>query len=85
MKIIRFCTRMKRNTIISSVNERYVIGIIQGLLYGLCTIPCNTVMWDCEVFNNEVLFAVDCTKEQYKKFIEAVELIYPGLCKFQEV
>lgn len=62
----------------------WAIGNI-GLLYGMCAIPCNTTMWDCERFNNFVLFPVDCTSGRAEEFLKIVDLKWPGLCHIDEV
>ena len=33
---------MKTDLLNNRAYEMYIIGIIQGLIYGLCAIPCNT-------------------------------------------
>ena len=80
-----FHVYMKRNYFPNESFELYTIGIIQGLLYGMCPIPCNTTMWDCERFNNFVLFPVECTSERCEEFLKIVDLKYPGLCHIDEV
>lgn len=81
----RFHVFMERNYFPNDSFELYVIGIIQGLLYGMCAIPCNTTMWDCERFNNFVLFPVDCTSGHAEEFLKIVDLKWPGLCHIDEV
>lgn len=76
---------MKRNYFPNESFELYTIGIIQGLLYGMCSIPCNTTKWDCERFNNFVVFPVDCTSERMEEFLKVVDEMYPGLCHADEV
>ena len=65
-------------------NDIYVAGIFQGLLYGLCSIPCETTLWDCEQFKNLYLFPVDCKYEHIKKFKSIADLKYPGLYEIKE-
>ena len=84
-EIMSFRIFMKRNYFPNESFELYVIGIIQGLLYGMCSIPCNTTMWDCERFNNFVMFPVDCTSERAEEFLKIVDLKWPGLCHGEEV
>lgn len=84
-EIMSFRIFMKRNYFPNESFELYTIGIIQGLLYGMCSIPCSTTMWDCERFNNFVMFPVDCTSERAEEFLKIVDLKWPGLCHGEEV
>lgn len=63
----------------------YVAGIIQGLLYGLCSIPCETTLWDCESFDKFYMFYVDCGDEHIEKFKSTIDMMYPGLYEIKEV
>ena len=80
----RFIIYMKRNWFPSEMFELYSIGIIQGLIYGMCAVPCKTTLWDCERFNDFVMFPVDCTEEHCKETYELIESIYPGLCHYEK-
>ena len=80
MENIRFITYMKRRYI---SNDFHVSGVILGLLWGLCSIPCNTTLWDCEAFDKEYIFHATCTKECYYKFVETVNNLFPTLCEFR--
>ena len=35
--------------------ERNAILIMQGLMYGLCSIPCDTTLYDIELLGNFVI------------------------------
>lgn len=58
------------------------IAMIQGLLYGMCSIPCNTEMWDVEIVGNFAIFVADCDEEHCKKFMDSIERFYPGINEF---
>ena len=81
MEYKRFRFYMKRGLI---NNELYYIGIIQGLIYGICSIPCETTMWDCDLYGDIVVFTADCTVEHCEKLMEIVNNICPNLCHYQE-
>ena len=66
-------------------NDIYVAGIFQGLLYGLCSIPCETTLWDCEQFSKMYLFYVDCTDECIEKFKFIIDKKYPGLYEIKQI
>lgn len=66
-------------------NESYEVGIIQGLIYGLCVIPNDTIKWDCEIFPKYVLFAVDCTEEQIQALMHELEKMRSRLHTFHEI
>lgn len=80
-----FIIYMRGNFFPNESFELYVIGIIQGLLYGMCAIPCETTLWDCERFNDFIAFPVDCTDEHCKKFMGIIEQKYPGLCHYKKI
>lgn len=63
----------------------YTTGVIQGLIYGLCAIPCNTTLWDCERFNEFTWFPVECTEHHCKKCMEVIERGWPGQCHYEKV
>ena len=84
-EIMSFRVFMKRNYFPNDSFELYTIGIIQGLLYGMCSIPCNTTMWDCERLNNFVVFPVECTSGRAEEFLKVVDSKWPGLCYGEEV
>ena len=71
---------------LSETFSMYNIGIIQGLLYGACAIPCNTTLWDCEKLpDNTVIFTVDTTEDRCKKCMEIIEQKWPGMCRYEKV
>ena len=75
----RHITKMKRGKINS---ELLVVGTIHGLQIGICDLESDTLGYDCEVFDDFVLFVTDTSDDKYIKFKNAVEMIYPGLCEF---
>ena len=84
MEIKKFYVSIKRERI---KNELYLIQtvcVIQGLSYGLCSIPDKTTLWDVELFANDAVLRIDCTQEHFDKFKMHVEELYPGLCTFGE-
>lgn len=66
-------------------NEMYIIGVIQGLIYGLCAIPCNTTLWDSEKFTNVVIFPVDTTEDHCEKCMNIIKQKWPGICHYEKV
>ena len=75
---------MKTDLLNNRAYEMYIIGIIQGLIYGLCAIPCNTTLWDSEKFMNVVMYPVDCTEDHCKKVMEIVNAKWPGICHYEK-
>ena len=75
---------MKTDLLNNGMYEMYIIGIIQGLIYGLCAIPCNTTLWDSEKFRNVVMYPVDCTEDHCKKVMEIVNAKWPGICHYEK-
>lgn len=75
---------MKTDLLNNRMYEMYTIGIIQGLIYGLCAIPCNTTLWDSEKFMNVVMYPVDCTEDHCKKVMEIVNAKWPGICHYEK-
>lgn len=78
---------IKRFMIIIDKNKiptLYVAGIFQGLLYGLCAIPCGTTLWDCESFSSMFVICVDCTHDHIEKFKSIIDNKYPGTYKIKE-
>lgn len=65
--------------------EQIRIAMMQGLLYGMCSIPCDTEMWDVEITGNFAIFVVDCDEEHFKKFMDSIKRFYPGINKFMRV
>ena len=75
---------MKTDLLNNRAYEMYIIGIIQGLIYGLCAIPCNTTLWDSEKFASVVMDPVDCTEDHCKKVMEIVNAKWPGICHYEK-
>ena len=65
--------------------ELFALYKLEGLLYGLCSIPCNTKLYSCEIAGIFAVFIADCDEAHYKTFIDYVEKIYPGINKFIHV
>lgn len=63
----------------------YVIGVIQGLIYGLCAIPENTTLWDCEVIGRMVIFPVDTTKDRCDECLKIINQKWPGICHYKNI
>lgn len=63
----------------------YDIGVIQGLIYGMCAIPCDTTLWDCEMYTtlNTVIFPVDTTKERCELCMDVLNKKWPGMCRYE--
>lgn len=94
----RYAFIMKTDLFHNGRYEMYMIGMIQGLIYGLCaipcnttlwdsekfTIPCNTTLWDSEKFMGVVIFPVDCTEDHCKKVMEIVNAKWPGICHYEK-
>lgn len=81
----KFIFYMKRNFFPIDSFELYHTGIIQGLIYGMCAIPCKSTLWDCERFERFVMFPVDSTDELCEKCMELINLKYPGLCHYEKI
>lgn len=62
--------------------ERNALLMMQGLIYGLCSIPCDTTLFDIELTGNFVIFAAECDEERAKKFMKSVERWHPGINEF---
>jgi len=59
----------------------YVEGRVTGMAYVICEVY-NTIPHGHGHCDEGMVFILDCTKEQYERFIELTEEAYPGLCKF---
>lgn len=82
--IKRFMIIIDKNKIPTLYDGAYVAGIFQGLLYGLCAIPCGTTLWDCESFSSMFVICVDCTHDHIEKFKSIIDNKYPGAYKIKE-
>ena len=63
----------------------YAAGIVQGVLYGLCSIPCETKLWDCEQFGTFYSYFTECTQDHIDKFKSFMDLAFPGLYEIREL
>lgn len=61
------------------VDEHKDIERITGLLWGLCSIPCDTYKWMPTSNRSAIIFSAVCNKEHLTKFLDAFYLIYPGI------
>lgn len=61
------------------VDERKDIERITGLLWGLCSISCNTGTWLPTAFSGGFIFSTICDEEHLTKFLYALYYIYPGI------
>lgn len=71
-------------TVVTSDNKlgrrQYVIGVIVGLMRGICGDRDITVIQNLDTLNHT--FKVTCYPELYYEFRRTVEKLYPGLCVF---
>ena len=61
------------------VDERKDIERITGLLWGLCSISCNTSTLLPTSFSGGIIFSTICDEEHLMKFLYALYYIYPGI------
>ena len=61
------------------VDERKDIERITGLLWGLCSISCNTGTLLPTAFDGGIIFSTICDEEHLTKFLYALYYIYPGI------
>lgn len=80
----RYVFIMKTDLIRGGYFEWYAVGVIQGLIYGMCAIPCNTVLYDCEKFTNLVIFPVDTTEEHCEECLKLINQKWPGICHYKK-
>lgn len=60
-------------------DERKDIERITVLLWGLCSIPCNTGTWLPTAFSGGLIFSTICDEEHLIKFLYELYYIYPGI------
>ncbi len=77
--IKKFCVYLDRNGIVSDVYWIHLASVIQGISYGLCSIPNNTTCWDIEYFGDVVILQVECTKENINTFSETIAEMFPTI------
>ena len=61
------------------VDEHKDIERITGLLWGLCSISCNTETRLPTAFSRGFIFSTICDEEHLTKFLYALDSIYPGI------
>lgn len=76
MDIKKYCVVVYKDEL--PTNTYYAIGIIQGLLSGICSVQCNTTLYDTEIFNESCMMFTDCTSECIMKFKSIMDKLYPG-------
>ena len=81
-KIEKFYVQIHKENIINESMWLNTIGVIQGLVYGLCAIPDRTMLWDCEVFSKDAIVPVNCTTERFEELKRILEELHPGICTF---
>lgn len=69
----RYFTWLKRGVL---HNEMYVIGQIHGLQIGICDISSKTLGYDCELFEDRVMFITETTMEKFELFKRTITNIY---------
>ena len=68
------------------VDERKDIERITGLLWGLCSIPCDTYKWmPTSNRPSAIIFSAACDKEHLTKFLIALYYTYPGIKDYIKV
>ena len=82
--IKRYMVMIDRNELPKTYDGVYEAGIFQGLLYGLCVVPCETTLWDCEMFPGKFVIFVDCTQEHIEKFKSVIDRRYPDTYQIEE-
>ena len=73
----KFYVTLKRDDILRENYWIQTVCVIQGLSYGLCSIPDSTTMYDIEMFENMALLMIECTADRFSTFKRHVEEIYP--------
>lgn len=73
---------LKREKLIRDI---YAAGIVQGLIYGLCSIPCETELWDVEQFSDFYSYCVECAEECIDKFNDFMDIAFPGMYEIHEI
>ena len=61
------------------VDEHKDIERITGLLWGLCSISCNTETRLPTAFSGGLIFSTICDEEHLTKFLYALDYIYPDI------
>ena len=72
-KTNKYITWLKRGVL---HNEMYVIGLIHGLQIGICDISSETLGYDCELFEDRVMFITETTMEKFELFKRTITNIY---------
>lgn len=62
------------------IEERISIGMITGLLWGLCSIPCETYKWmPTSNRSSAIIFSAICDDKHLTKFLDSLYLMHPGI------
>ena len=72
------CYRVWVNIDRLGAQTQYNLGIIQGLMYGMCAIPCGTPLIDFDLFEDKALFTVYCGGTEFTKFRSQLDKMWPG-------
>lgn len=83
-QIEKFFVEIKKGSIVSETFWINTIGVIQGLSYGLCSIPDKTSLYDCEIFNEFAIIPVYCTKTRFDELKRILKELYGDMCDFGE-
>lgn len=80
----KFYVTLKRNGIQSDFYWIHMISVLQGISYGLCSIPDNTTCWDIDYYGDAATLMIECTKEHFDTFLESVEGMFPIEYSYKE-
>ena len=83
-KIKKFYVIIEKGGLVNEKCWLQMIFVIEGLSYGLCSIPDKTTWWDIELYENKAILHIDCTKEHFDEFRKNVEKAFPGVCTYEE-
>lgn len=68
---------LERGGIQSEIYWTHIVSVIQGLSYGLCSIPDGTTCYDTEMFDDVALLYIECGANKFYTFKEHVEKAFP--------
>lgn len=84
----RFVTTIDVHSYYNTIEIIYIQGRISGILYALCDYPNNTVSYfqcvkeSCSGKTLTYSFMTECKLEEYRRFKDIAEKLYPGICTF---
>lgn len=82
--IKKFYVTVNRDGIQSNVYWIHAISVLQGMSYGLCSIPDSTNCWDVEYFKDTAILTIECTKEHFDNFIKNIGGLFPISYSYKE-